>query len=216
MMIWPRCGMIAHGLRNQQRWQGNRPVELLSFFKEYLASPKYVGTIAPSSRLLAETITDAAGVRQASSVVEFGPGTGVFTEVIARKIPNDATFIAIELSEDFVKTVRKKCPTAQVFHGSAVDARRFIESVGLKYCDCIVSGLPFALFEDDLQAKILDAAVDILKPGGVFTTFTYFFSPSLPAGKKLLHNIEARFSRVERTPTVWLNLFPAFAYRAIK
>jgi len=191
-------------------------VELISFFKEYLASPKYVGGFAPSSKLLAETITEAAGVRQASAVVEFGPGTGAFTEVIARKLPEGAAFVAIELREDFVKAVKKKCPAVQVFHGSATDARKYIESIGLSEVDCIVSGLPFALFEDELQIDILDAAVDILKPGGVFTTFTYFFSPSFPAGKKLQEKLEARFSRVERTPTVWLNIFPAFAYKAIK
>ena len=191
-------------------------MELLSFFKEYLASPKYVGGVAPSSHLLAERITDAAGVSRASSIVEFGPGTGAFTEVIARKMPPGATFVAIELREDFVKAVRKKCPTVHVIHGSAADARKYIGEAGLSCCDCIVSGLPFALFEDELQCQILDAAVDILKPGGVFATFTYFFSPSFPAGKKLQQNLEARFSRVEKTPTVWLNLFPAFAYRAVK
>lgn len=191
-------------------------MELLSFFKEYLASPKYVGGFAPSSRLLAEAITDAADVSHASSIVEFGPGTGAFTEVITRKMPPGASFVAIELREDFVKAVRRKCPAVQVFHGSAADARKYIEAAGMDCCDCIVSGLPFALFEDELQCQILDAAVDILKPGGIFATFTYFFSPSFPAGKKLQQNLEARFARVERTPTVWLNLFPAFAYRAIK
>jgi len=191
-------------------------MEWLRFAKEYAASPKLVGGFAPSSRRLAEMVTDTAGVCDANVVVEFGPGTGVFTEIIARKVRADATFLAIEIREDFVKAVRERCPEVDVAHGSAADARRILEERGLSECDCIVSGLPFALFEDELQDSILDAALDVLTPGGVFVTFTYFLAPRLPRGGKLQRKIEQRFSSVDKTPVVWLNVFPAFAYRAVK
>ena len=124
--------------------------------------------------------------------------------------------MAIEIREDFVKAVRKRCPGVNVVHGSAADARRILEGMGLDGCDCIVSGLPFALFEDALQDAILDAAQDVLTPGGVFVTFTYFLAHRLPRGMKLHRKLEQRFGRVQTAPVVWLNVLPAFAYRAVK
>jgi len=191
-------------------------MELFSFVKEYLAAPKAVGGFAPSSRGLAELITDAAGVAEADVVVEFGPGTGVFTEVIARKLKPDARCCAIEIREDFAKAVAKRCPGIRVFHGSATDAGMYLKEMGEDSCDCIVSGLPFALFEEPLQDALLDAAHDILRPGGVFVTFTYIMSPLLPRGKRLRDKLDARFSSIATTPVVWMNFLPAFAYRAQK
>jgi len=191
-------------------------VELLAFVKEYLASPKYVGGFAPSSRGLAEIVTEAAGVSEAGVVAEFGPGTGVFTEATRRKLRAGARFFAIEISEDFVKLLQRRCPDVRVFHGSAADVKRYMAELGVDSCDCIVSGLPFALFEDALQDAILNAALEALRPGGVFVTFTYVTSPYLPRGWKLRRKLRALFGSVEKTRTVWLNVFPAFAYRCVK
>jgi len=199
-------------LVKQQKKRG----EVLHFFKEYCVSPKHVGALTPSSRELADVITDASGVAQADIVIEFGPGTGVFTEMIQRKIREGTQFFAIEISEEFVKTVRERCPGVQVFHDSATNAVKYLELLGLPHCDCIISGLPFAIFSDELQDQLLDSAIKALRPGGVFVTFTYFQSQYLPAGRKLKQKLEKRFSKVERTRTVWKNIFPAFAYRAVK
>ena len=191
-------------------------MELICFLKEYFTSPKHVGGPSPSSRGLAELITEAAGVRNADSVVEFGPGTGVFTEVIARKLKKDAKFLAIEISEEFVKQTRERCPNVEVIHDSAANASKHLAARGLDSCDCIVSGLPFAVFDPSLQDDILNAAHAVLRPGGVFVTFTYFFSPWLPRGIRFYRRLRGRFPNVEKTSIVWRNVFPAFAYRCIK
>ena len=191
-------------------------MELLCFLKEYFVSPKLVGGPAPSSKELAELITDAAGVREANVVIEFGPGTGVFTEVIARKLRRGGKFLAIEISDEFVKAVQRRCPNVTVVHDSAANARKHLEQQGLDSCDCIVSGLPFAIFEDKLQNEILDAAYDVLRPGGVFVTFTYFMSPLTRQGRRLKRKLAQRFDSLDKTAIVWRNVLPAFAYRAIK
>jgi len=191
-------------------------MELISFFKEYLVSPKNVGGLTPSSHGLAELITDTADVRRVNSIVEFGPGTGVFTEVIQEKLKPGAKFFAIEISEEFVKTCRKRCPGVKVFHDSASNVRKYMDELGIQQLDCILSGLPFALFEDSLQDELLNAAYDALKPGGVFVTFTYIQSPFLPRGRKFRKTLEGRFRTLEKTSVVWKNVLPAFAYKAIK
>lgn len=191
-------------------------MELLCFIKEYLISPKHVGAFAPSSKYLAEAVTEAAGVRDAKTVVEFGPGTGSFTEVIVRKLGPDAQFFAIEIQEDFVRALQKRLPETIVYHDSAEKVGKYLAQMGLEHCDCIISGLPFALFEDALQDALLDAARDALKPGGVFVTFTYFLAHLTPRGRKLRKKLGQKFSRIEKTPVVWRNFLPAFAYRAVR
>jgi len=191
-------------------------VEFFSFLKGYLAAPKEVGAFAPSSIHLAEVLTEAAHVSKADTVVEYGPGTGVFTEVIARKCKPQAKFLSIELCENFVHVARQRCPHVNVIHGSAVDTRKYLEQYGLHSCDCIVSGLPFANFEGELQDKLLEVSLDVLRPGGIFVTFGYFFSPYLPKGMRLRRKLQQNFKNVERLPIVWRNAPPAFAYRAVK
>lgn len=195
---------------------GDLRVELFSFLKGYLAAPKEVGAFAPSSIHLAEVLTDAAHVSSADTIVEYGPGTGVFTEVIARKCRPETTVLSIELCENFVRAVRLRCPSVNVIHGSAVDTPKYLEQHGFSSCDCIVSGLPFANFEDELQDSLLDVSLKVLRPGGVFVTFGYFFSPYLPKGMRLKRKLEQKFKNLDRLPIVWRNAPPAFAYRAVK
>ena len=191
-------------------------MQVTQFVKGFLTDPRIVGSVVPSSRGLANTITDAAGVRDARTVVEFGPGTGVFTSVIQEKLNGDAVCIAIEIREDFVETVRERCPGVHVFHDSAVNVEQCLGVIGRVKCDAIVSGLPFAAFDDALQDELLDAAYEALDPGGLFATFTYTFAQHLPKGQRFLGKLRERFATVDRTRTVWMNVFPAFAYRAKK
>ena len=191
-------------------------LELIDFVKGYLASPKRVGAIAPSSRGLAELVTEAAGISGANAVIEFGPGTGVFTEVIARKLRPGAKFFAIEIDEEFVKVCQERCPGVTVFHDSAANVRKYMDKMGVECCDCIVSGLPFANFEDNLQEDLLSTAHSVLQPGGLFVTFTYILSPHMPRGRRFRKRLEERFSKVDKTSIVWRNVLPAFAYRAVK
>jgi phosphatidylethanolamine/phosphatidyl-N-methylethanolamine N-methyltransferase len=84
---------------------------------------------------------------------------------------------------------------------------------GIAQVDCIVSGLPWASFPDDMQTQYLDAMMTVLKPGGQFVTFAYLQGLLLPAGRRFRRKLDHYFSRVDRSRTVWLNLPPAFVYR---
>ena len=75
-----------------------------------------------------------------TAVVEFGPGTGVFTERILAKIPAQGMFFALELNEEFIQATRQRCPTAEVIHDSATNARQHLQAHDLNHCDCIISG----------------------------------------------------------------------------
>ncbi len=185
----------------------------IKFFKEFLAAPVNVGAMAASSTGLAEMVTDAANLPEDGVIVEWGPGTGVMTRKVLEKAPK-STFITIEIQEDFVKIMREHFPDVAVIDGSAEDTARYLQEAGAEKCDAIVSGLPWAGFPEDLQDRLLAAAMDVLKPGGRFVTYTYLLSPYLPGGRRFRAKLNKTFSKVGTTPMVWKNLPPAFVYWA--
>ena len=183
------------------------------FLREFLRHPAAVWAIAESSRELTELITDTADLSQASVVMEFGSGTGVFTEKILEKTSGNATTIVLEVNPNFVEATRRRCPRATVFQDSAVNAAHHLESAGIQQCDRIICGLPWAAFSEADQTQYLESMLRILKPGGQFTTFAYLQGLLLPAGQRFKQKLGEHFSHVERSATVWRNVPPAFAYR---
>jgi phospholipid N-methyltransferase len=188
----------------------------LTFIKQFLGKPAYVGAIAPSSKGLAEMVCRQAGVHDASVVIEFGAGTGGITGTIVESLQPDATFFSMELLEEFVDIVRDQLPQVDVIHDSAANSRKYLEERGHDHCDCIVSGLPWTTFSDELQDTLLDATLDVLRPGGCFATYMYLQSNLLPSGPRFLNKLYERFSSTGNSPVVWKNLPPARVFYAYK
>ena len=191
-------------------------MNLIQFLKQFVLHTAKTGAVAPSSEGLADLITDTAGLDSASAVIEFGTGTGVFTEKILQKISNETRFFAIEINPDFVEATRKRCPEVIVHQDSASNAKKYLNEIGINECDCIICGLPWASSSEDLQNELLDTINDVLKPGGKFLTFAYLQGLLLPAGIRFRKKLSARFNIVTKTRTVWLNFPPAFVYCAEK
>ncbi len=190
--------------------------EQLTFLKNFLRNPTKVGAIAPSSPGLVRMMVDWFDWETIRNVVEFGPGTGVFTESIVKKLHRDANFFAIEQSEELVQATRQRCPNAKVYHDSVINVRQLCQQESMPHVDAVICGLPWASFSDSLQNEIMTAMLDVLPPGGRFATFAYWQGLALPAGVRFSRRLRDSFASVQRSPTVWKNLPPAFVYRCIR
>ena len=188
----------------------------MGFLSEFFRHPGEVGAIAPSGGALARLVAEAADLADAQVVVECGPGTGVFTERLLSGLPEGATFLALEINPAFVAATRERCPGARVIHDSAENIAEHLSQAGASACDRVISGLPWAAFDEDRQDRLLSAIVDALRPGGLFLTFAYLQGVILPAGKRFRRKLDERFGNVRATRTVWWNLPPAFVYVARK
>lgn len=204
--------MSIRKIFNSAVWEINK----INFFTQFITHPVKTGAIMPSSGKLAKMITDNAGLQRASTVVEFGSGTGVFTEKIYKKISKDTTFIVIEINPAFVEATKKRCPDVVVYQDSAANARRRLELHGIEGCDTIICSLPWAGLNEEMQSELLDVMYDVLNKGGIFITFSYIYGLLSPRGRRFRHMLSERFNGVKRTKIVWRNVPPAFVYCAQK
>tara|TARA_B100000949_G_C14196605_1_gene414141 strand:+ start:74 stop:652 length:579 start_codon:yes stop_codon:yes gene_type:complete len=190
--------------------------ESLLFFYNFVRHPKSTGAVFPSSRRLAKKMIDGAGLETATSVVELGPGTGAFTGAIAERLEDPGIYLGIELREKFAAIVKDKFPQLLVVNDSAEKIVENLGKIDRQKADAIISGLPWAAFDADLQKRIMKSVTAALAPGGTFSTFTYLHARQLPAGKRFRALLDDNFSDVQTSKTVWLNLPPAFVYHCTK
>ena len=188
----------------------------LLFFYNFVRHPKSTGAVFPSSRRLAEKMIDGAGLETATSVVELGPGTGAFTGAIAERLEDPGIYLGIELREKFAAIVKDKFPQLLVVNDSAEKIVENLRKIDREKAEAIISGLPWATFDADLQKRIMKSVTAALAPGGTFSTFTYLHARQLPAGKRFRALLDDNFSDVQTSKTVWLNLPPAFVYHCTK
>ncbi len=153
------------------RWN-SRPLE---FLKGFLRNPKEVGSVIPSSRFLTRRVLQCANVRQARVIVELGPGTGVLTAEILRRMSFDATLIAIEINPEFVRLLRQAFDDLRlvVHEGSCVDLEAALAAVGSAHADLVVSGIPFSTLDPSVRHVTLEAARRLLAPSGRFVAYQF-------------------------------------------
>lgn len=187
--------------------------DALTFLRTFARQPVKVGAIAPSSRHLAEMMVQSIDWQAAQAVVEYGSGTGVFTQRINQCLQPGTKFFAIEQSAELAEKTRLRCPGTLVYQDSVANVVALCEQNQLTQVDAILCGLPWAAFSESLQRECFDAMLRVLRPGGQFATFAYWQGVALPAGQRFAALLRSTFSEVKRSPTVWRNLPPAFVYR---
>lgn len=149
----------------------------------------------------------------AEAVLEYGPGTGVFTEHILRELKPGAKFAAIELNPTLSQMFKARYPRVLLFQDTVANVRSICDNAGMQSVDCIISGLPWAVFPESMQVEFLEEMMRVLKPGGQFVTFAYVHGLALARAKKFSSLLPNYFTSVSKSPVVWLNVPPAFVYR---
>ncbi len=186
------------------------------FLAEFLRSPFDTASITPSSNALADAMVAEMDLAGADTVVELGPGTGVFTRAITRDLKPGARLICVEVNPELSRAMAERFPHAVVVNDSAENLERHLLVQGRPAVDCVISGLPWVILSAEQQRRLLEPLVLSLRPGGRFATFAYSHASWLPAGRRFRAMLEAAFSEVTVSAPVWRNLPPAFVYRCRK
>lgn len=174
------------------------------FLREYLSAPGTIGAIAPSSKHLAASMAASIDFDKAHCIVEYGAGTGVFTQAVAARKRRDTTYIVIEQNERFYEILQKQfhgIPGVALIHGDAGNVCGFLREQGFRHADYIISGLPFTSLPRQVSHRILSQTQKAVGTEGVFTTFQYTL-----LRKAFLEN----YFNIQRIVRVWRNLPPAY------
>jgi phospholipid N-methyltransferase len=176
------------------RWQ---------FFRRFLANYS-IGALTPSSAAAARAMADQADLRAARTVVELGPGTGVVTRELLRRLPAGARLIAFETEPYFVAYLRAalRDPRFLLVPESAERMAERLEELAATPVDYVFSEIPLSSMPGS-RASILAAARALLRDGGRLVVLQY--SPFIL--RPLLREL---FPRARTAAFVPWNLPPAF------
>jgi len=175
------------------------------FFLEFFKKGSKVGSVWPSSRFLTKRMLHPIDFSKDLVIVELGPGTGVFTKEIVKRMSKNSRLYSFELNPEFVKQLRADLPDERVkiVQDSAEKIKEYLSDDGLEKADYIVSALPFSLFKEELREAILSNCYNELREGGIMTQFQYSTQC-----RKLF---EQHFSKI-KTEFTFFNIPPAFVY----
>ncbi len=175
----------------------------LRFFAAFVAHPRQMGAVLPTSRTAVRDMLDLADVPAADLVVELGAGTGVQTgEILARLRPG-ARLVAVEIDAKLSALLEKRYAgddRLRVVTDSAENVAAYLDG---QRADVLVSAIPFTSLDGKLRKRILDALPGLLTPQGVMVLIQY--TPLL------MGELRRRFRSVRWRITPW-NVPPAFLF----
>ena len=193
--------------------EGARPRRALgAFLSRFVRDPRSVGAVAPSSRFLASKMVSGIQFASGVRVVEFGPGTGPFTEAILERMPEDGYYLGIERDPTFAQHLRDRFPEAEIVEDSVENLIPLITDRDIVPIDHIVSGLPFASLPREVTRTVLEASAAALRDGGTFTTFQYVHSFPLPSAVRFRRHMATLFGPLSARRVEVRNLPPALVF----
>ena len=177
--------------------------ERLRFFRSFIANPRQVGAILPTSRRAVRDMLDMANFAQARCVVELGAGTGVYTEEVVARLHPEARFLAFEVDPELVATLdgRFQDPRVRIINDSAENVGDYLNGTKV---DIIVSGLPFTSLPEPVKRNIFEQISRVLAPDGVMVAIQY--------STMVQRDLRQIFASVRRRVSP-LNVPPAFLFR---
>lgn len=177
------------------------------FLKGFVKHPVMVGSVIPSSPQLIDHMLRPVKWDETKLFVEYGPGVGTFCRTVLEHMRGDATYIAIDLNEDFVDYLRRDITDSRFIavHGSAADVEAIIAQHGFQQADYILSGLPFSTLPAGVGPAIAAATARAVRPGGAFLVYQF--------RAKARDFIEGRFARIDQG-FEWWNIPPCFLFWA--
>lgn len=206
------------------------PVEV--FIDQFKRNFHHTGAVVPSSRALARAMAAFIGQGDAPRrILEAGPGTGVFTAVIAERMAPFDRLDVYEINPVFADYLEKKFRTEPVFTSLAgrltLHRADVLNLPAEATYDRIISSIPMNNFEPAWVNDLLGTFMAHLTPAGVLSYFEYVLIRTIKSvvssrqERERLRGVGEVTSRfVElyqvRCDHVLLNLPPAVARHLVK
>ncbi|CAN5536441.1 methyltransferase domain-containing protein [soil metagenome] len=184
--------------------------ENIQFLQAFLKNPGKVGSIAPSSTELALKMIEGIKPTEDNIVLELGVGTGAITKHLQEIVPDEKSYLGIELDRDLVKSLRKNYSNLKFVCGNALEATKIHQKSGFGKVSSIICCLPFVSIPNDVGEKILEQIEQFMEQGCTFRTFQYAHGFYFPSAIKLREFMRIRYGKSQKSQLIVKNVPPAF------
>ena len=161
-----------------------------AFISEFIKERKMVGAIAPSSKFLMRKMLNKIDFSKDLNIIELGPGTGIFTAEILKRMSLNSNLFSFEINTNFYDQLTSKFndKRLRIINDSAEKMGEYLNKEKIEKANVVISSLPLAVIPVEIKENILNSTVNILGMDGAYVQFQY----SLNA-KKLL---QSKFEKI--------------------
>jgi len=146
--------------------------ETILFASNDIRSPLRNGSIIPSSRAASAGMVQSVDFSRIDTIVELGPGTGVFTQEVLRRCKSDTKILLIEIERSYVKLLKRKFGDRVIVeYASAHHLDELMAKHGIARPDLVLSGLPF--MEREIGKVLFASIKQHTDRGTIYRFFTY-------------------------------------------
>lgn len=187
-------------------------MDTITYLKTFI-SDKNVASITPTSKIGVKTVCSGINFDCSDLIVEYGPGTGVFSNYMLSKMKSDTRLILIERNKNFDSILKRTIqdPRVVIVNDSAENVLETLRHCEESQADYVISGIPFLFLDCDMKHRILKNTHRALKKGGKFLVYQTCFQ----ANGHLKVHLEKYFSQVHSRYEV-MNIPPLRIYEATK
>lgn len=174
---------------------------------------KNVASITPTSPFGVKRVCRRIDFSKAKLIVEYGPGTGVFSEYLLKRLNQSAHLVLIERNPDMFKCLKKKFTDKRVhlYNDSAENVGSLVNGQLNRKPDYVISGIPFSYLPDTIRQDIVRQTHQVLGENGTFLAYQTFYQKD----DHLYVHLENFFRQV-RSGFELLNIPPMRIYEATK
>lgn len=167
--------------------------ESVKFLRNALRGEK-VGAVSRSSKFVIKEVLKNIGESNLGTVVEYGPGDGVLTKELLKKMPESGKLFVVELDPNFVVELSKiKDKRLHVIHGKIEDISENPDKYNIEKADLVVSSIPFTFIKKDEREVIVKNIEKNLSDEGRFIIFHQYSLLMQRIMKKYFKNVESFF-----------------------
>ncbi|MDQ6912497.1 MAG: methyltransferase domain-containing protein [Verrucomicrobiota bacterium] len=144
------------------------------FLKRFLQRPFQVASIIPSSKALVDRVASKMDFSEPRVIAEYGPGEGVHSREIARRMSPHSQLLLFELDAAFSRDLTRQFANdarVHVINGDAATLPQELKARGIPSCDYIISGIPFSILDIQKKRALLQKTYDAVAPGGSFIIY---------------------------------------------
>lgn len=123
---------------------------------------------------MVERVASKMDFGQPRIIAEYGPGEGVHSREIARRMTPDSHLLLFELDAALARDLKRQFaddPRVHVIHGDAATLPHELKRRGFAECDYILSGIPFSILQIEKKRALLRKTYDALAPHGSFIIY---------------------------------------------